>query len=137
MVNRSRAISRRKLLRVGGVSTLGSPRLFRCYGGVVQDWQIRRPCIGRAAEWPSWPATLDDVVLRASSLTPNAPKVLEGSYEDVTIGDRQRGVRRFSTAELVDGQQLELWIGREDHSFTTAHQDIKAPLGVDHRTPGQ
>src|SRR4051812_29565816 len=59
----------------------------------------------------------------ASSLFPNAPKVLEGSDVDLAIGDRQRGVHVLSTAQLVDGQKLELRIGREDHGFTAAHKD--------------
>src|SRR5882757_6656740 len=69
------------------------------------------------------------------SLSLNAPKVLEGSDEDLAVGNRQRGVRVLAAAELVDRQQLEFRIGREDHRFTTAHQDVKASVSVDHRTP--
>src|SRR5262245_15369715 len=76
-------------------------------------------------------------VIRDSSLCPNAPEVLEGSDEDVAIGDRQGGVGGLSTTEFVDGQQLEFGTGCEDHGITGAHQNVKASVGMDHRTPGQ
>src|SRR5262249_7782931 len=65
----------------------------------------------------------------------NAPQMSSGAQEDLAVGNRQRGIRRFALAKAVGGEQFVLGTGSENESAGIPVHDVEFAVGVDHGAP--